>query len=427
MSSLLIFILAGGAVLFGLSRISRKEFFDPMFLVPLYWYAVIAASLAISSYFGLYWHTAGIWSLLLMLIAFVAGTLVMRTLEGLKKPLPADHGKGGYVFSPVRLAWMTVFFSLAGLMAIRLQLDFLNLRLSSISDLFIAANTISQIRYNGGTEMPAAGQFLMAFLYASAFSGGVLALTSRKWLLKLTGMLPFIVIALFTVINGVKSGFIFITIIWISAYLSAMTAHRKGPVQKPLKLTIRALLIVSVLILMIPVTQLLRGGRSNEKIEWISPGVISYFGSFNAYSLWISNNKESDMTGLRYSLSGFHNVFFGGREVGLYGKQNTLIGEYNDAPVLTNVYTINRGFIEDFSFPGTLFFLFVSGILARLIYRKVTDGNLFAVCLYAMFISVLLWSITVNILNYNTIIFAWMLCLGSVFVVRKRFLSISST
>jgi oligosaccharide repeat unit polymerase len=267
----------------------------------------------------------------------------------------------------------------------------------------------------------------MAFLYSGGFLGGIFSVVSKGWFNKIIALLPFAVMLVFTLINGVKTGFLFILVIWVSGFAAAYVYEKKGELKKPGKTLLRALLIILIVLLLIPVTQVLRGGRTDAKMKFVNASALSYFCSFNAFTVWYNSYNNDDLAVGKYSLSGVHNYFNGDRQVGLYGDDNTVVGIYDQNIIRTNVYTMTRGLIQDFTLFGAMAVLFFVGIIMQMVYVSARRRNILAMGVLGLFYSVLLWSFTVNILNYNTLILSWIISIAIIFFIRKRGKAIQQT
>jgi oligosaccharide repeat unit polymerase len=418
----LLLTLSAGLMIF-LKWFVSKELLDPVFFTAAYWIIFILFSVFISMEMGLLFYWEGIIPIVLLVLAFISGGFVMKQLmmhisfDNEEK----KHGsKRRKTLSSVRIKWLVMIFSAMGLLAIYMQLNFLKIQINSLSDLLHAANKISIIRYTGGQDISKFGLVLMAFLYSGGFLAGIYNVVSKGLLNKFISLIPFIVMLIFTMINGVKTGFLFLLVIWISGFAAAHVYDKKGEVRKPGLLILRACIIIALVLLLIPITQILRGGKTDTKIKLVNASALSYFCSFNAFSVWYHSYKNDELTGVKYSLSGVHNFFYGEREIGLYGEQNIEVGKYDNIPIRTNVYTMTRGLIQDFTLYGAMAILFIAGILMQMVYYLTKRKNAFAMGMLALFYSIVLWSFTVNIINYNTLIFSWIISLILIFFINKQ-------
>jgi len=420
MLSIIITVLCIAALLIFLQRMVKNELLDPMFLSALYWGMLILFSLLFSGIFGLEIKASGLIPIFLILVAFITGSMIAKHMKfgifGRKRTGTYSHAN----LSNFRMGWLILIFSSMGLAAIFLQLRFLNIHIGSLSDLLHAANTISIIRYEGGTDMPKYGLVLMAFLYSAGFLGGMFAVLCRGFWNRILALLPFVVMILFTLTNGVKSGFILLFIIWASGYAGAWVWKYNGRMKKIGRLIGRLTLVLLLILALIPLTQTLRSGKVSSGTELINAGALSYFCPVNTFTIWYKTYDHTNISGFRNTLSGVNNFFFSQREVGLYGDENIVPGNYGNRPVQTNVYTMARGLIEDFSLPGAMIVLFLTGILSQFLYERTKRKSLISLGFLSLFYSILFWSMTVNIINYNTIILCWMISFTALLIIKRN-------
>lgn len=412
MLNLFIFLACGVGLLVFLKRFTGKEIIDPLFLAPAYWIIFITFSIFFSVYYNLYFYWSGIIPIGLLLFSFISGSIVFKYIQHVVSPsnmVTQNEPPKHVAFSLLRLRFIIFIFSFLGLSAVIIQLQYLDIHIENIKDVFYAANQISLIRYAGGVDMPKYGLFLMAFLYSAGFLGGIYYGISKGWANKIFSLLPFSVIIIFTIINSAKAGLLFLTVIWISGYFSIYVYKKQGEIKNAGKLIIRACVISVILICSIPITLALRGGNMNSDINLVSHRTLSYFGSFNAFSIWYDSYKHDRITGTKYTFSGINNFFENNREQGLYGTNNAEIGKYDNVPIQTNVYTMARGLIEDFTLFGAMTIMLFVGFVIQYLYLQVKKRKIWPMSFLALFYSVLLMCFTLNILNYNTIFFSWII------------------
>ena len=85
-----------------------------------------------------------------------------------------------------------------------------------------------------------------------------------------------------------------------------------------------------------------------------------------------------------------------------------------------NVYTAFRQVIEDFTFPGSLLFLFGVGTFTGLAYHKISLGRSRWVPPLALFYAVVLGSYLANWLNYSSLVCAWLMFAGLSYILPLR-------
>lgn len=407
MLNTIILILGAISLMILFFSLTRKDIFDPLFLTPAYWILFFYGSILVSVIFKLIWKWEGLIPIFFLLFEFVAGSMAMKVLS--HRPVfqfKDDSQKGRRVPSSLGLKWVIVAYSCLGLIALGVQMNFLHIPFSQLANLSGLVNYISTIRYAGGIDMPIFGQVLLAFLYSAGFLSGVLSGQENTEKIGFYPLIPFVVSLLFVVTNGVKAGFLFLTIIFLSGYAATFVYRNKRNSDGRWKLSLKILFILLVLLSVIPLTDKIKneGGKGNPVLNCNS---VSYLGSLNAFTLWYSSAQSHEVHGFKYTFSGIHNLIYKNRQSGLYGTDNVVVGWIQEKPIFTNVYTIVRGLIEDFTLGGAMFVLFMTGFATQIFYHLTKKGHVRSHFFLALFYSVLLNGFTVCILTYNTIILSW--------------------
>jgi oligosaccharide repeat unit polymerase len=172
------------------------------------------------------------------------------------------------------------------------------------------------------------------------------------------------------------------------------------------------------LMMIVPVMQSARYEKYSEETSVFGSKTLAYYSSVNAFTVWWAENDTIKCEPLKYTFSGLHNVIFKDREVGLY-KSKTLIGTKNSKEIETNVYTILRGLIEDYTYPGAILLMCLVGFFYTLIYYKVKQGNILLFPLLSAFMAILLHSVLVSIFNFNVILIGWVIAFILVVFIFK--------
>lgn len=267
------------------------------------------------------------------------------------------------------------------------------------------ANQETLHRYSGvGT--PWYENLCLIFVYLSPLFGGLLFI-KKGWLTRVTSLLTLVPGLFYAAITVAKAGLIFATIFWFSAYFSA-SFYKYGLKFK--FLTARAcLVLVTLLVALILFFIYLQGFRYGYKdlsnLEEMLQRMDSYFfASLPPLSSWIDNNNllESRLGLGRWSLAGVYDfVGLEKREPGLYRDVIT-IGAYQ-----SNVYSIFRGLIQDFSFLGAAFVIMLAGVIAGKYFKILSAGNMSGLILLPAIYSQIFWSPIVSIFNYNSVLMAF--------------------
>jgi oligosaccharide repeat unit polymerase len=345
-------------------------------------------------------YVAGLWWIVLGALALALGSWVGLRLRA------ANQGHGANPLPPLPgLARTTAVMSGIGLVA---PWSLLASRGESPS-VFLSLDSLARVgrdfsvaRYLEGYQEPIPVRIGLMAVYGAALMGGLLLgqrdLPRRR---RLTGLLPIVPAAGVTLVQTTKSD-LYITLILIGS--SFLTTRVRAS-----RLSWKALIPLSlVLVILIPTSiavSLNRYGFSAANSVQVNEVTyrteVTAFGSLPAFTYWFDHMSPS--TQLTWGTSSF----FGPSS---YLPGNTRVnGVYTDFVSLgygatTNVYTIYRGLIEDFSLPGALLAMFVLGLASRIAYVRVKAGHLPAAGLLSAFYAITAWSFVINLFGYDTII-----------------------
>lgn len=107
--------------------------------------------------------------------------------------------------------------------------------------------------------------------------------------------------------------------------------------------------------------------------------------------------------------------FFHDRKIGLFPEAVNI----SDSSA-SNIYTILRPIIEDFSLPGGIVIFYFVGFFSSFIYY-IENNPVLKLWSMSLFVSILGWSLVTNILTYNVIMFAFLVNLLVLFNIKRRF------
>ena len=105
---------------------------------------------------------------------------------------------------------------------------------------------------------------------------------------------------------------------------------------------------------------------------------------------------------------------FGVRELGVFGDQSVDIGES-----ASNIYTVFRPLIEDFTFAGALMVLALTGFVTGFSFVRMRNGSVASIAVVSLFYSFVAWSHVTSLLAYNTILLAFVLWWMTLITLRQ--------
>ena len=275
-----------------------------------------------------------------------------------------------------------------------------------LSSFLAMAHNMTIERYAGTFVQPMAISVLLAFGFsASALSGMVYPfLTTKKQ--KLLSFLPLVSIAIYTAFYTAKAPLIFGFIFWISGLISIKSII--NGYLKPFSIKIITLLGIGFFLLFVVtvMSQMSRGGFDDlERLDEVIFHVSTWFiGNITPFIHWASNGYHSMETYNYggYTFSGIYSILgLNERSIGIT-QDYVHIGKGEHS----NIYTMFRWLIQDFSISGSLAILFVYGALSQFVYLKSISGNISYIYSLLLAYIIIFWSPFASIISYNSVILA---------------------
>ena len=105
------------------------------------------------------------------------------------------------------------------------------------------------------------------------------------------------------------------------------------------------------------------------------------------------------------------------REIGYY-KENVLLS----SALYTNIFTVFRGLVQDFSIPGTLVVAFGSGMAASISFDRCLLGKFIWLIPLSFFYAFTIYSPIISIFNYTSVLMAWCIFFVVLLLLNKKLL-----
>lgn len=395
-------------------RIQAGKWTVPGALFSLYWTTAVCLSIIIApenypvSWISIVWITISVFTLG---IGSIIGVKISPNRKVELKTKDIEN-----TFYKMRNLWKTVtIFSVIGFIGTLFLMNSLGKSISiffSLEGIQTLSASVSEARYVEGFTPPLLYNICLSFNYAGALLGGMLrALKTTK-----ISYLPFLPILMSTIIMTTKAGILFSIFLWLAGLLAMRIKIGKPEIVKKtiFQLTFSSALVTIIFI----VSSLLRYSmESFNDLKFIYEKLTVYYvGFLSGYSQWF------DGLNLIYFEKGFGSYTFAGLfdVLGLQTRgQGIISNTVKVGNFETNIYTVFRYIIQDFGLLGSLFFLFLIGLLSGYLYKLVMKGSYLSIPLLAVFYAQLLFSNTTTIIGYNTIVLAFLISL--VYVGKNDF------
>lgn len=338
----------------------------------------------------------GMWWILASVMAFLSGSMTL-TYAHERKPIrggltdtsnvvdsaapetckaPAIHL---FPFINMLLVISIILGTLSSILLLLLYGKSIGVFLSS-EGLVGVGSEFSVLRYSGIHSPPIVVQILLPFSYTSPLLGGIIMAFGKNNKQRALSLLSFVPSLAILLIQTTKAAMMIAFILFISAYFAIQVLLGRKHYRLFTRNTLLAFL--AILLVAIPIYSFAMMARNNEtpsisgfNESLRSPNVNTYlFGHASAFSQWFQKAWDQNIDP-HFGAATFGGVLriFGPRT---YAELQTDTVSVSSNGTTTNIYSIYRVFIEDFSFAGSLLFLFIFGLLASFVYFKVGNGSL---------------------------------------------------
>ncbi len=394
-------------VLAAATRQVRGSWLSPGPLVAIVWSVYVGACLLLTDYKV---YASGIWIIVLLVFSLVFGTILS---EGLTSSTRARQkpamGRETLATWENRSRSFSLLFGVAGLVGCvhllfvsleKFSLDFSLLSLLSLGHLWSVA------RYQRSEVEPWSVRLLIMWVYQAVLLAGIsfalAANRARKWL----ALTPLVPAALIGTIFAARAGLLISVICWFSGFFAVRYRQTGGTYalfQRKIVFSLVMLMIGGLLFFVaIDAVRTFHGG--DLEVGTDLPRLSKYFlGSVPAFAYWVHTSEEQGMTMGAYTFAGLFDLLgIRPREIGVYQELQILAGGEE-----TNIYTLFRGLIQDFTLPGAMLFGIMLGIIAGAAARSGSTRHLRDVLVLAGYYAFVIYSPVISLFVYNGLILAW--------------------
>lgn len=363
-----VFFIISSFFLFKICALVWREWCNPFFTIDILYIILILAA-----YYGLSectWYLSGVLWLTIALWSLTIGGAFGKALfkQHNRKIIAIETCIIDVHIS--NLAWfflrIMIILALMGWAYQVVSNDFSSSDFTSLDSLAKMNNEVAVERYSGQSNSNVITTISTIVTYTAALCGGFLfpfAKTKPNKIVAVFSMIPIMLVMLFC--NG-KSGFLSCIILWGSAFLTSFFyIHKQSPKVDLSKLIGYSILAVFALAFLLFSMMLRIGHVDLETFNVVTQKFMSYaFGEIQAFDYWFELGRSNIeySVGVQTFMAIFHSVGLIKRKQGVYGLM---------PGVISNVYTVFRGIIEDFGTVGGLAFVAVCGCLAGYYFEKI--------------------------------------------------------
>ncbi|HEU4654943.1 MAG TPA: O-antigen polymerase [Steroidobacteraceae bacterium] len=387
----------------------------------------LGATWAVAALPALMFETQGLQAAAYVLCAvFLLGTAVgyVAAMNGVRSSTdrlaaPANLPE----VDPGPLRFLIAFGGCCGLAAVCAYVVLAEERPSSFTDLegWLAIPVqYSVARYGGDFVEPIAVRLLLAFNYAASITSGLLiGLTGLKGKMKIVS-LPLVASCLVTLLTTAKAPMLIAILGSLAGYLAARVGRPRNEARK--RSVLPGLLLGVLLAFIAVMSMVFRYGMSDDvDTDLLADRLIGYFfGHMYALSAWcqFGDLLQADPQWGRYTFAGvFEAIGVYQREAGMYSPiaLSSMAEE-------SNVFTVFRGVIHDYTLAGAVVFFVLIGYLCGYVLRLLRRGTCTAGALTVLTTLYLFfaWSPIVSVVSYNVIILGLVLVFTTLRIAAQR-------
>ena len=399
-----------------ISRFFSRTWLEPGSFFLLVWILYIFIPVLVAPENTIYIFS--IWYIFSFSLAVLLGSTVWNHLEPvsrLDKALTTGANLDRYTNT---LFNFTLIFILLSAIGVAVLLVAGIKRYNLVADLFSLSslpNLFYVDRDTGIFQLPWQIKGFIYFTYTASLIGGfTFKLFQDKK--KIFCFIPLFIAFLYGVVLAFRSGIILSIILWLSGWLGSKV-YLQDFKFRPQTIIFSLVSFMILIILFISVSWLRSGADDPFLIMvFLDNARISYFGHLSAFSTWLNDYHYVGLTFGANTFSGPLDLLgIIEREIGFY-KENILLTN----SVYTNIFTVFRGLIEDFSIPGTLIVGFGIGMLARLAFNRCSYGHFLWMIPLTLYYAFVLYSPIISLFNYNSAIMAWVITAIPLILIRKK-------
>ncbi|MFC1951367.1 O-antigen polymerase, partial [Chloroflexota bacterium] len=321
----------------------------------------------------------------------------------------------------LRLPWLvqlTIICSLLGFLSVIIFVLSRGYGLSvftSIRALSEMGNEVLSMRYGeSGYAEPAFVMYFYTINYVGAMLGGILFSSQKAIRYRIVALLPILMISLLGLALVGRTIILVAVVLWLASNFTTRVYLRKGFASIPVRLVIISTLCILAIAV---VTQYLRYNLINlgsESINELLSRSHDTFAYLPAFGQWFVGHWQ-DSTPLTLGASSFARIYarIGIADVFVYDE--VTVGNTK-----TNIFTIFRELIDDFSPLGSMIWLFVIGIIAGFTFRQISKGKIHFFPILLGFYAYVLFSQTRTIFYYTSVLIALIIFTAYLLIPNRR-------
>jgi oligosaccharide repeat unit polymerase len=368
-------------------------------------------------------HQSGLWFIVIFSMALSSGSVLA-------------YSPSNYLSSHLRfrlnykyILYIFFFFTLISLLGLYFLFNYAT-NLYSINNYnsgwTVIPNLIAVDRYGDVLSYPFIIKYSLYFIYPGNLLGGLLfGLEKIPKKIKIFLFTPLVASIILGIIEGARTSILLGMVLFFSGFLSALILkkpEKKYSSKLLLKFFIVGSSIIGSFIAFFIIIQWLRQGMDTIIVDLLFERIRAYFfGYLAAFTQWLNSANDIRTYGGFITFAGPLNLFgLIDRPLGFYEPINIANN------VSTNIFTVFRGIIIDFSITGSIIIAFLIGYIFQLFFQKRKEEKLVGTLPLSIFYAFTLYSPLISIFHYNSIIFSWIVIFFPLWLIKNESLAYNS-
>jgi len=391
------------------ARLRCASWFAPAAFVGMVWSFFTGASLCIADYPI---PGRGLWMLVVLIVAMQLGALLAHELQPQRRAATGpdwQNALDSLIVPCRRYALVCGTIALAG--CVHLLFSSLNefgLPLTPVGVLEVGAKW-TLLRYDDVFE-PWSVRVLVTWFHPAALLGGFLFACSHRRADRTIAVLALLPSVLYGVFIGARAAILLGLTCWISGFVATLCIQHHGRLAL---FTVKRLLLLLVTgACMLGMFASINAVRDSFWQQDFVPQAAEtqledyMFGSPAAFADWYAHS-DTETPGAEWGAQTFANAFdilhLRSRIIGRYTETSNVIGTER-----TNIYTLFRGLIEDFTAAGAALIAVCIGGGAGWVYGRSSEKPRVALFWLSAFYAALLYSPIISLFSFNGALLAWL-------------------
>lgn len=389
------------------ARLRCGSWFAPAAFVGLVWSFFTGTSLLVVDYPI---PGRGLWMLVVLIVAMQLGALIAHELQPRSRAAIDSHwphALDSLLVPCRRYALLCGAIALAGCVYLLFtSLDEFGLPFTPLGVLEVGAKW-TVLRYDDVFE-PWSVRLLVTWFHPAALLGGILFACSFRRLDRVLGAATLLPAVTYGVFTGARAAILLGLTCWIGGFVatSCVQSHSTLALFTTKRLLVLLVAAASLLGMFASINAVRDSSWQQDFVPQAEKTQLEdyLFGSPAAFADWYAH---SEVSGAEWGGQTFANAFdtlnLKSRIIGRYTETSNVIGTER-----TNIYTLFRCLIEDFTVGGAALITACIGGGAGWVYRKSSEKPRVAIFWLSAFYAGMLYSPITSLFSFNGALLAWL-------------------